>query len=316
MSHSRRAALGLIAASATAVALQPRPARTQPLTTVHVGASLDDGLTPVLYAMHAGIFQRFGLDVQIQSSTSGAALAAAVAGGAVDIAKSSMMALITGQARGVHFKIVAGAALYTGKDPTDELCVLKESSITRPAKATGKTIVVNALKSLDQVAVQGTIDKDGGDSSTSKFIELPFSAMFGALEQGRADIAAISVPTFGAVQATGRIRVLGDPYAALGRRFLIAGWFCTGEYAARNRDAVRRFAAALVQATTYTNAHHAETVPIVAEYSHIDPDVIRKMNRLTNAITVDPKEIQPSIDAAVKYKVIDTGFSAKEFLVD
>jgi hypothetical protein len=69
------------------------------------------------------------------------------------------------------------------------------------------------------------------------------------------------------------------------------------------------------QATLYTNAHHAETVPILAAYSHIDPAVIAKMNRLTNATAVVPQEIQPVIDAAVKYKVIDGTFSAQDFLV-
>jgi len=310
----RRAAFRLIATAIAGTAL-PRAARAQTLTTVRVGASLDDGLTPVLYALHAGIFKKVGLDVQLQSSTSGAALAAAVAGGGVDIAKSSLMALISGYTRGVRFKLVAGAAMYTGQNPTDELSVLKESTITRPADVNGKTVVVNALKSLDQLGILATVDRDGGDSATIKFIELPFSAMLGALEQGRAEMAAIGVPVLAAAKATGKIRTLGDPYDGIGKRFLIAGWFCNDAYAARNVATVQRFGQALVEATTYTNAHHAETVPILAAYSGIDPDVIRKMNRLTNAVILDPKEIQPSIDAAAKYKFIDAGFSARELLV-
>jgi len=67
-------------------------------------------------------------------------------------------------------------------------------------------------------------------------------------------------------------------------------------------------------AALYTNAHHAETVPLLAAYAHIDPEVIKRMNRLTNATSLDVTYIQPAIDAAVKYKVIDKGFSASELI--
>lgn len=309
----RGAALATLGAAAlTARAL---PAKAQGATTLRVGASLDDGLTPLLYALDAGLFAKRGLDVRLQSSTSGAALAAAVAGGGVDVAKSSLMALISAYVRGVRFKLVAGAALYTSRYPTDQLAVLKTSPIRSPGATNGKTIVVNALKSLDQLAVDAIVDKDGGDSSTLQFIELPFSAMFPALEQGRADVASIGNPNLAVAFATGKLRLLGDPYEGIAPRFLIAGWFSTAQFARENAATVRSFADAMREATAFTNAHHDATVPIVARYAHIDPAVVRKMNRLTNALTLQPNEIQPSIDAAVKYRFIDRGFSAEELLL-
>jgi len=301
-------------AGATAVLAAPIPSWSQSLTTVRLGASLDDGITPALYALHAGIFKKFGLDVQLQGSSSGAALASAVAGGVVDIAKSSLMSLISAYTHGVRFKIVAGAAQYLAREPTNQLCALKTGSIKGLADVNGKTIACNALRSLDQLGTQALIDKRGGNSATVKFIELPFSAMLSALEQGRADMAAISNPVLAANLATGELRTFGDAYEGLGAPLLIAGWFCTQDYVSRSPAVVERFARAMREATLYTNAHHAETVPLLADYSHLDPDVIRKMNRLTNATSVDAREIQPAIDAAAKYKYIDEPFSARELL--
>jgi NitT/TauT family transport system substrate-binding protein len=308
---NRRAVLQLGVAAA---AVSPFAAFSQAPATIRAGASLDDGITPLLYAMHAGIFTKHGLDVTLQGSSSGAALASAVAGGVVDIAKSSLMSLIAAYTHGIHFKIVAGAALYTGHEPTDELVALKTTGITALTQVNGKTIICSAVLSLDQLGVMALIDKRGGNSSTVKFIELPFPAMFGALEQGRADMASIGNPILAANLATGKLRTFGDAYEGLGAPLLVAGWFCSQDYLLRNRPVVERFGAAMREATIYTNGHHAETVPLLADYAHLDPSVIRQMNRLTNATVVQARDIQPAIDAAAKYKFITAGFPASELL--
>jgi len=281
---------------------------------VHIGASLDDGLTPVLYAIKAGIFKKAGLDVTLTSAASGAALASAVAGGSVDIAKSTLMSLITAYTHGVYFKLIAGAAIHSTLTPTDELVALKDGGIKSLAEVNGKTVVVSALQSLDHMATEATIDKHGGNSAMVHFIELPFSAMLGALETGRADVASIGNPVLQMALESGKLRTFGDPYEAIAKRFLIAGWFCTADFVTRNPAIVRRFSAALREATLYTNAHHDETVAIIAEYAGIDPEVVRKMNRLTNATELDSTVIQLSIDMAYKYKFINRTFDAKELV--
>jgi NitT/TauT family transport system substrate-binding protein len=310
----RRTALEIAGASMLSFAL-PTAVRAQSLLPVHVGASLDDGLTPVLYAYKTGIFTRNGLDVTLTSASSGAALAAAVAGGSVDIAKSALMSLLSAHMHGIDFKLLAGAVLYTSGTQTVQLCALKTGTIASPADLNGKTVIVDALQSLNQMATQATIDRAGGNSSTVRFIELTPASMLGALETGRADAASIVNPILQAVLDTGKVRTFGDPYDAIGKRFLIAGWFCTASFASRNPVLIKRFAAAVREAALYTNSHHDETVPIIAEYAGLDPDVVRKMHRDTNATDLDPREVQPAIDAAYKYKFISKIFDAKELLV-
>lgn len=308
----RSFALGLLAASAVVQPLVPVGAQTP--ATVRIGGGLNDDLTPVLYALRSGIFSRAGLDIQYLSSSIGAALASAVVGGALDIAKSSLMALITGYDHGVRFKLIAGAAVYSSDAPSSQMCVLKTSSITSHADLAGKTVACSSLRGLDQLGIQALVDKAGGNSASVKFVEIPFSAMQAALEGRKADIANIGVPFLAAALDTGRFRTLGDPYAGIANRILIAGWFTTQEYVARNPAVVRRFAEAVREASIYTNAHHAETVALLAEYSHMDPEVIRKMQRGTNATTLNERDIQPAIDLAAKYKYISQAFAARDLL--
>lgn len=312
----RSTAIGLLAC-APALLATPPPLRAQTLATVRIGGAITSDITPILYAIQSGLFRRMGLDVQIQSTAIGAALASAVAGGTLDIAKSSLMSLILAYDHGLKFKIIAGAGLYSPKYPTTEISVLKTSSIRSPADANGKTVACSSLRGFDQLGMQALIDKGGGTSTTVKFIELPFTEMLPALEQGRVDLADISQPVLAAALETGKLRTLGDPYAGIADRVLIAGWFCTEDFAVRNPATVRRFAEAVRQATKYTNAHYAQTAVVLADYAHIDPDLIRKMRpHGTNATSVDESDIQPAIDAAAKYTYIAHPFPAKAMLLD
>lgn len=311
---NRRTALRLIGAPAACALAGSFPALAQTPTSVRVGASTDDGVWPLIYAQQTGLFRKVGLDVQIQPLINGAALAAAVIGGAVDIAKSSMMVLIVAHARGVPFKCVAGAALHDSHDFSDQLSVLKDSPLTSMGQASGKTIAVNVLNSLDVYGTRLLIDKNGGDSSTAKFVEMPFTAMLPALEQGQADIASIGNPNLTSDIQTGRIRSLGVPYNGVAPRFLIAAWFCTAAYATANPSTWQRFADAMTQASAYTNTHHDQIIPMVAAYSKLPVDTLQKMHFLTNDPRLEPDWIQPSIDLAVRYKLIDKGFPATELI--
>jgi NitT/TauT family transport system substrate-binding protein len=310
---NRRTALGLTGAS-IALSLRAMPVGAQTPAPLRVGASTDDGIWPMLYALQAGLFQKAGLDVRLTPLANGAALAAAVIGGTVDIGKSSLMVLITAHQRGVHFKLVAGAAFHDNRDQSDQLLVLKDSPITSLGQAGGKTVAVNVLQSLDQYGTAQLIDKRGGDSSTVRWVEMPYTAMPPALDQGRADIASIGNPVLAVALDGGKLRSLGVPYDGIAPRFLIAGWFCTEQYLAANRAIVDRFSSAMHQATIYANEHHQELVPIVAAYTKIDPEALKKKTFVTNAPTVDASMIQPSIDLALKFKLIDRGFPATDLI--
>lgn len=311
MKVRRRTLLAVMAAAAA-----PLAAPAQMPIPLRLGASLDDGLSPVLYGLHAGIFARRGLDVTLTSATNGAALAAAIAAGAVDVAKSAMMSLLAAYAHGVRFKIVAGGTVWDTKAPTIELCVLASSAIRTPADLSDKTIAVGTLQSLDQMATQALVDQQGGRSGTMRFIEMPFSAMLGALQHGRADCASIANPVLQNVLESRQARTIGSSYDALGNGFLEAAWFCSAPFAERNHDTAERFADAFREAAAYTNAHHDATVPLLAAYAKLEPDVIRKMKRDTIA-TGPPAAaaIQPCIDAAAKYGYIAASFNAKELLL-
>lgn len=313
MRVSRQQAIAGIAAG---FALPLLPARSWAAGPVplRLAAAGDDDITPILYGLQTGIFKKAGLDVTLDALGSGSATAAAVAGGSVDIGKSSLTGLCAAHARGVPFRIVAPASIYLDPYPIAGFVVSKDANIATARDLTGKTVSASSLKDLMAVATQAWIDQNGGDSKSVHIIEIPSSAVAAALQQNRIVGATMVTPALAEALDSGKAKLLGRSFSAIAKRFMVAGWFSTEDWLAKNTDTARRFIDAFLQASDYTDTHHAETVDLLAAYSKLKPATIRDMVRSTVGKVVDPKDIEPVITAGLKYGVIAKPFAAQELI--
>jgi NitT/TauT family transport system substrate-binding protein len=283
-------------------------------TTLRVASNAADDVTPVLWAQHTGAFSSAGLDVVFTRMNSGAAVTAAVIGGALDIGKSSLMPLISAHARDIPIAIVAPGELWITEAPLTGLITAKTSPIATAKDLDGKTIATAALRDVSWLATHAWLDQHGGDSQTVKFVEMPQAAMVGAIMSGRVDAATITNPGFSAAMATGSVKVIGAPSDGIAKRFLLTAWFTTNDYIAKNAATVGRFAGTVEQSAAYTNAHSSETIAMLADFSGIEPAALAHMTRGVCGTRLQPEEVQPVIDAALKYGIIDHRFEAKELV--
>jgi NitT/TauT family transport system substrate-binding protein len=288
-------------------------AQTSP-AAVHVGSTLADDTVPIVVGQRNGIFARNGLDVQLMPATSGAAVTAAVLSGSYEFGKSSLVALLAAHLRGLPVTIIAADAVNDPRSPYGGLCVAVDSPIQSGKDFAGKTLAVPSLNDLNQIAISSWIDKHGGDSSTVKFVEVPNSAAAVAVAEHRIDGAGIQQPALADAVATGKVKVLGNDYDAISNDFYITVFFTTTDFAAKHPEAVRSFARSISEAAAYQNSHHGETAPLAAELTKIPLPIVEKMTRVVIGTQLKASEIQPMIDAAVKYKMIPRGFPARELI--
>jgi NitT/TauT family transport system substrate-binding protein len=293
--------------------MQPADAQTTPFA-LHLGSNAADDVTPVLWAQHSGMFAKAGLSVDIQKFTSGSAVTAAVVGGALDIGKSSLLPLISARAHGVPIKLIAPGELWLTEEPIGGLVVLKDSPITSAKDLNGKIMPTPSLRDIVETSSRAWIDANGGDSKTIKFVELPSAAVLAALIDGRVAGASLSNPYYGNIMASGKVRTIGRPDDAIAKRFMITAWFATEAYIEKNRDPLTRFVQTSQQAAAYTNTHHAETVPVTAPFWGIEPSVLAGMNRSFVGSVVDFRDVQPVIDAALKYGIIERSMDAQQMV--
>jgi NitT/TauT family transport system substrate-binding protein len=306
----RAEAIGLALAPLLAV----RPAAAQAPASVKVGSTLADDTVPVVVAQRNGYFARNGLDVQLMPATSGAAVTAAVLSGAYEFGKSSLVALLAAHLRGLPVTIIAADAVNDPRAPYGAICVAPDSAIATGKDFAGKTVAVPSLNDLNSIAISSWIDKHGGDSAAVKFVEIPNSASAIAVAEHRVDAAGIQQPALADAVATGKVKTLGYQYDAISPDFYITVFFTTTDYAAKHPEIVRGFARAIADAAAYQNTHHAETAPLAAELTKIPLPIVEKMTRVVIGTQLRAAEIQPMIDAAVKYKMIPRAFPARELI--
>lgn len=211
--------------------------------------------------------------------------------------------------------LVAPAGVYNAAAPIDGMFVRADSPFKTAADLNGKRFGVYGIGDIYTISARAWMDKNGGDSNSLKFVELPISAMVEAIATGRVDAGAMNEPALQVALSTPRIRFVTHMFAAVAPRFLYTAWFASTEYATAHRPAIDAFARALRDAATYANTHHDQTAELIANFTSVDIATVRKMTRVEQSVTLDPKLIQPVIDEMAKSKGIPAAFDAREMFL-
>jgi NitT/TauT family transport system substrate-binding protein len=300
------------AGSAAFIAMNGSALAQAPLTSIRIASSPVGDVIPLLYAQSSGLFRSAGLDVTLTKANSGSAVAAALVGNAIEIGKVSAVSIITAHARGIGLTIIFPDRLHKyGAQAETALVVAPDSPIRTGRDLNGKTISVSAIKDSTWIGARLWIDSNGGDSSTVKFIELPFSAASAAVTAGRIDAGVSNDPYLTQDVLAGKVRSLGDLLGTMGTKFLETAWTATSDYIANNRPAVTRFARAIRESQMWLNAHTAEGVELNAAYTGVDKITVAR-TRIVFATEADPSVMQPYIAACAKYGIIPQSFNAAE----
>jgi NitT/TauT family transport system substrate-binding protein len=287
-------------------------AQDRPVISVILPPSTD--VAPLLYADHAGLFTKAGLNVQITQLPNGAAIASAIAGGSGQIGFSSLSALITGHARGLPFLLVAPGGVYTADDPYAYMLVRSDSPIRTGRDLNGKTLGSASIGDLDTVSAYAWMDQNGGDVKSTHVIELPNPVLSRALIDGRIDALSIGQPWVTLALDSGKIRTIGKSFSAIGPRFLMSAYFSTAAFAAANPDTLERFERVVSDASAYVNAHHDAIIPLLASFTKQDPALIARTMKGSDAQYLDAKDIQPMIDVSAKFGMIAKPFKAEDMM--
>ena len=264
--------------------------------TLKIGVGQIESHAEGYYALDGGFFAKRGLNVDVQSLRNGATIAAAVASGELQAGCSTVLQLAQARGRGLPFVIVAAGALHDSRfGHTAGLMVAASSRFTAPKDLNGKVIALSTLNGLDQLETSMLIDKDGGDSSTLKFVELSERIMADALEQGRVDGASMEEPELSA-GGTG-IRSVGDGMSAISKRFISTVYFTTADWLAANPGIARRFADAIFAAGAWAMANPDAAALVLQKRMGV---TMRATSRF--ATRNDLNDLAPLARAAVQYK--------------
>lgn len=305
----------LCVALALCLALLPSgaPLGAQPApTTIRLGVITVEAAAEAFYAVDMGFFKKQGLDVDLQIMQNGAAIAAAVAGGSLDVGFADTISIANAHARGLPFIYLAPALLNSYTAPSLAILVNATGPIHEAKDLNGKTIAVNGINNITMVPVEAWIDKSGGDSKTVKWIELPIPAQNDAVSTGKVDGATLGEPfvTFGGDKG---LRAIYMDKNAIAPRYMLAGFMTTKDWAQKNPAVAAKFIAAIKETAQWANTNRSASAAILSKYTKIPLPVVERMKRGEFADVLLASDVQPVIDAAARYGVLPKAFPAPEF---
>lgn len=303
---NRRALLAALAAAS----LPGRVAAQANVVRISTAAN-DAGAEP-FYAKELGYFVAGGLDATVGLLANGSATLSGIVSGSIDIGTANVVSAVTAFKKGLPLRIVAGASMYDGTVPQLALLVPKTSPVNTAKDLEGKTIATNPIRGIGDLATNLWMQKRNADPTSVRWIEMPLAEMGPAMVSGRIDGATVSEPFIAANRAT--TRIIGAPFSAMAPRFITIAFFATEPWARAHPDLVGRFADVMRQTARWANANPRRSGEILAASSKLDPQLVNEMGRVRYAESLSASDIQPNIDLAARYKLIDAPFAAQDMI--
>jgi NitT/TauT family transport system substrate-binding protein len=267
------------------------------------------------YADDLGYFKDAGIDAEITSLANGNAATAAVISGAADIGFSNTFSLAIAHDKGLPVNILTGSDLHRSTNPSQGfLDVLKSSSVRTGSDLNGKTVAIPGLGTATYFALRNWIDKNGGDSSSVKYVEVPIPAIADAIITGRVDAGSLDASNAYAARSKAALRQIGNTYDSIAPKFVAGAWFATPDWIGKHPDLARAFIAVFERVSTWANAHPDDVVKLYAKHSAFTIDDLKASPRAQLEPSTATELIQPVIDVSLKYGAIKKAFPAADLL--
>jgi NitT/TauT family transport system substrate-binding protein len=273
-------------------------------------ADLSFTFLPHLLARDAGIFRKHGLDVEL-IYIGGPVGLTALATGDLDYSASPDPGLLA-VAKGLPFKVV----MLTTKSPP--FYVIGRPNIKRAADLAGKKYGISRIGSSSYFVSRVIFQKLGVDAEKITFIQAGSNAnRVLALSTGAIDGAMFSMPTAQEMVKKG-FNQLGSP-KEVGQR-PHGGLLVRSERIEKNREQVKRMAAALIESMTFIANNRAKVAEYVSGKFKIERDFAEQLlagdylSMLTMDGRMTEEGVQAYLDEAFQNNLVPNRFSAKQAL--
>lgn len=233
------------------------------MTTLNLGTLPIAASTAINVGIEEGIFEKHGLDIQVDSGQGGAATLPAVTTGDIDLAVGNPLTVLLADTQGLDVQLVAGYSTSRAESPdTTAIVVPEDSNIQGAADLAEATVAVNTLTSGGDLNTMEAVLQAGGDPSAIDFVEVAFQDTVPQVEQGNVDAGWLVEPFLSQALANGH-RVASWVFLESipgGQPTMIV--YGSDQFVEENSEVVDNFRTAL-----------DETLQIVQE----DPDLVRDL---------------------------------------
>ena len=275
-------------------------------TDITVGTGLTLPGTSFYLAAQDGTFTKNHLSATPQVVTSGAQAIPLLLNGQIQFAISDPVGAIKAISENIPVEIVAQGPVVSPDPAKDTTGLIVDPSVSTVQDLVGKTVAVNSLNSLSQLAAAKSIDLAGGDSSRVKFVEMPVPQMAAAVKAGTVTGAAISEPYLSAAKAYGVKTLLPILCRAFPAAPMVV-YLASTPYASSHPQVVKEFVASIAAANTTLATNPATLKSVGASVSKMTAAQLATTILVTYVATpISLEALKTVMDVMVAYNVLKT----------
>jgi NitT/TauT family transport system substrate-binding protein len=109
-------------------------------------------------------------------------------------------------------------------------------------------------------------------------------------------------------------RLIGQPLGDLAPRLLIASYFASEAWIEKNQATVKSFVGAINRGIDAHNANPEEAKAVIAKHTGLKPELVKDIALPAFERKLIESDINPLLDAAVRYKMVEKKFPPKELI--
>ena len=261
----RIASRAVLALALVSTVLFPASAAAQSgsRTSIRLGWILSGGVQQLpLYFAGDGLFAEEGLDVQIVSLASGSRVMAALASGSVDVAMSSLDAVVTAIGAGHPIRVFYAPRAAVG------FAWYARPGIGGWKDLKGRTIAISTFGSLTDVLTRSVLKRHGLNPGVDvNLVQVPDSATrIAALRAGRADVALVSPPLTYTAEEQG-LPLLDTQQTAIGELWPQAVFTVRERFLAEQPGTLRALLRAHVRGVRRTRADREASIDLLMTHA-------------------------------------------------
>lgn len=271
-------------------------------------------VAPVQIAISQGLFAAEGLEVTTEVTQGGAAAIPALVAGDLDIAYGAWPSFLLANQEGIELRAVAdGVAAAPG---FTEFLALPASGLEgNPEGMAGKTIAVNTLNNIGELAVRATLADAGVNPDDAQLVEIPFPDMGAALERGDVDVIWASEPIPTLVKTNLGAVVVADSFVGEMEGFPVAGYQATADFAAANPNTVAAFQRAMAAAVEMAASNPSVVTKLLPTFTSLTPELASEIALPAFRGGLDPAILRRVQDTLIEFGILDEALEIESLVV-
>ncbi|MBX7267202.1 ABC transporter substrate-binding protein [Micromonospora sp. Llam7] len=255
----------------------------------------------------AGIFARHGLAVEVLPAQGGAQAIPALINGDIDFAIGQPFGPFRADLQDLGVVLIGNyASSYADGDDINAVVASAESGITRPAELAGRRVAVNSLGAAGDVTIMAAVEKDGGDPTTIKFVEVAFPDVPAQLEAGNIDAAWVPEPFVTQLRSRGDTFIVA-PYQAVVPGLATLTTIATRERTESDPELIADFSTAMKEALQWAQdpANEADLRQSIKDNLELPEAVADSVKLPAFGWDLDRASLETLATLAGKYGVLD-----------